>query len=177
MVVTDKPKINEDSNYNRQKELKAFADSKAGVKGLVDAGITKVPRMFIVPPNSTSSPTITEKTQFRIPVIDLKGITDDPLRHNETVEHVRHASETWDFFQVVNHGIPLSLLEEMKHGVRRFHELDVEEKKAYYAEIRTRNSGTRATSICSLLRLRIGEIHASVSWLLMVLSLKNCLLC
>ncbi|KAE8723784.1 1-aminocyclopropane-1-carboxylate oxidase-like protein 3 [Hibiscus syriacus] len=97
MVVTDETKFTEDFNYDRKKELKAFADSKAGVKGLVDAGITKVPRMFIAPPNSTSSPTTTERTQFRIPVIDLKGIGDDPLRHNETVEHVRNASETWGF--------------------------------------------------------------------------------
>ncbi|KAE8661926.1 putative 2-oxoglutarate (2OG) and Fe(II)-dependent oxygenase superfamily protein [Hibiscus syriacus] len=99
MVVTNKTKVNEDSNYDRQKELKASVDSKDGVKGLVDAEITKVPRMFIAPPNSTSSPTTTEKTQFRISVIDLKGIRDDPLRYNETVEHARHASETWGFFQ------------------------------------------------------------------------------
>ncbi|XP_039025456.1 1-aminocyclopropane-1-carboxylate oxidase homolog [Hibiscus syriacus] len=134
MVVTDETKINEDSNYDRQKELKASADLKAGVKGLFDAGITKVPRMFIATPISTSSPTTTEKTQFRILVIDRKGIRDNPLRHNETVEDVRHASETWVFFQVVNHGIPLSVLEEMKHGVRRFHELDMKEKKAYYTK-------------------------------------------
>ncbi|RDX64886.1 putative 2-oxoacid dependent dioxygenase, partial [Mucuna pruriens] len=30
----------------RTKELKAFDHRKLGVKGLVDAGITKIPRMF-----------------------------------------------------------------------------------------------------------------------------------
>ncbi|KAE8723789.1 hypothetical protein F3Y22_tig00011718pilonHSYRG00032 [Hibiscus syriacus] len=69
MVVTDETKVNEDTNYDRKKELKAFVDPKVGVKGLVDAGITKFPRMFIAPPNSTSSPTTTEKTQFRISII------------------------------------------------------------------------------------------------------------
>ncbi|KAJ6356207.1 hypothetical protein OIU78_004338 [Salix suchowensis] len=36
-----------DSDYDRQSELKAFDDTKAGVKGLVDAGVTKIPRIFI----------------------------------------------------------------------------------------------------------------------------------
>ncbi|KAG5515606.1 hypothetical protein RHGRI_036597 [Rhododendron griersonianum] len=38
-------------NYNREEELKAFDDSKAGVKGLIDAGVAKVPKIFIRPPD------------------------------------------------------------------------------------------------------------------------------
>lgn len=34
-------------NYNRKGELKAFDDSKAGVKGLIDAGVTKVPKYLL----------------------------------------------------------------------------------------------------------------------------------
>jgi hypothetical protein len=30
-----------ESNYDRKSELKAFDDSKSGVKGLVDVGLTK----------------------------------------------------------------------------------------------------------------------------------------
>ncbi|GMI64197.1 hypothetical protein like AT1G06620 [Hibiscus trionum] len=131
MVATNGTEVHEDSNYDRQKELKAFADSKAGVKGLVDAGITKIPRMFIAPPKS--APDTSKTTQCSIPIIDLSGIEDDPERHEETVEKVRRAAETWGFFQIVNHGIPFSVLEEMKNGVRRFFELDVEVKKQYYA--------------------------------------------
>jgi hypothetical protein len=37
-------------NYDRFQELKAFDDSKAGVKGLVDASIAKLPRIFVRPP-------------------------------------------------------------------------------------------------------------------------------
>lgn len=33
---------------------------------------------------------------------------------------------------MVNHGIPLEVLDEMLEGVRRFHEEDVEVKKKYY---------------------------------------------
>ncbi|XP_034685758.1 1-aminocyclopropane-1-carboxylate oxidase homolog [Vitis riparia] len=35
------------SEYDRESELKAFDGSKTGVKGLVDAGVTKIPRIFI----------------------------------------------------------------------------------------------------------------------------------
>jgi hypothetical protein len=37
----------------RIKELKAFDETKLGVKGLVDAGITKIPQMFHHPPDNT----------------------------------------------------------------------------------------------------------------------------
>lgn len=33
-------------DYDRLSELKAFDDSKAGVKGLVDAGVTTIPAIF-----------------------------------------------------------------------------------------------------------------------------------
>ncbi|KAK4732529.1 hypothetical protein R3W88_025517 [Solanum pinnatisectum] len=119
-------------NYDKHSELKAFDDTKAGVKGLVDAGnSTEVPRIFVHPRESIhNSSGFTEK-EFVFPVIDLEGI-DHPMTHKEIVDKVRDASETWGFFQVVNHGIPLPVLEEMLQGARRFFEQDVEIKKQYY---------------------------------------------
>ena len=38
--------------YDRAKEVKEFDETKAGVKGLVDSGVTKVPRFLIHPPES-----------------------------------------------------------------------------------------------------------------------------
>lgn len=35
------------AGYDRTKDLKAFYDTKAGVKGLVDAGIRNIPEIFI----------------------------------------------------------------------------------------------------------------------------------
>ncbi|GMY27185.1 1-aminocyclopropane-1-carboxylate oxidase homolog 1-like [Fagus crenata] len=137
MVVTssDEVSASHKPDYDRASELKAFDDTKAGVKGLVDAGVTEIPRIFYHPPenlDNTSATAATGDTQFSIPVIDIQGIDKDVIKRREIVERVREASEIWGFFQVVNHGIHVSVLEEMKEGVRRFHEEDSEVKKEFY---------------------------------------------
>ncbi|KAL8117622.1 hypothetical protein AgCh_015485 [Apium graveolens] len=85
------------SYSDRQRALQAFDDTKAGVKGLVDAGVQKIPDIFVHPP--------------------------DTFDKN---------SETFGFFQVVNHGIPMTVLQEMLQGVHRFFEQDTEVKKQFY---------------------------------------------
>nr|XP_043630546.1 1-aminocyclopropane-1-carboxylate oxidase homolog 1-like [Erigeron canadensis] len=109
--------------YDRATELKAFDQTKTGVKGLVDAGIKEIPRIFI------HSPETIPKTNmpFKIPVIDLAS----PDRAS-TVEMIRVASQNLGFFQVINHGIPVSVTDETLQGVRRFHEQHVEVKKPFY---------------------------------------------
>ena len=121
-------------NQERLQQLKAFDESKAGVKGIVDAGITNVPPIFVRPPaeyaaeNQVSGKTT--KTQFSIPVVDL---TDTAGRRVEVIEGVRRAAESVGFFQVVNHAIPKRVLEGMLEVARGFHELPREVKAEYYS--------------------------------------------
>ncbi|KAH0702348.1 hypothetical protein KY290_017635 [Solanum tuberosum] len=112
-----------EQSYDRMSELKAFDDTKADVKGLVDSGITKVPQIFILPPKNRAEKC---ETNFTFPVIDLKGIDEDPIKHKEIVDKVRDVSETWGFFQVVNHGIPTFVLHKTLQGTRQFFEQDNE---------------------------------------------------
>lgn len=119
----------------RTRQLKkAFDDTKAGVKGLVDAGVETVPEIFVLPQDNINGTVEVTKTDFSIPIIDLQGV--EP--HEEIVEKIRQASGSWGFFQVVNHGIPVSVLEEMLGGVRRFFEQDTEVKKQFYTRDVTR---------------------------------------
>ena len=127
MVVTSTSELPGD--YDQASELKAFDESKAGVKGLVDAGVSQVPRIFIQPLEKSRA---NVNTQFKFPVIDLQGMDTDRVQRKQIVDKVREASETWGFFNVLNHGIPVTVLEEMMNGVRRFYEQDTELKQEFY---------------------------------------------
>ncbi|KAA8527752.1 hypothetical protein F0562_035379 [Nyssa sinensis] len=122
-------------DHDRAKELKAFDDTKAGVKGLVDAGMVNIPKIFIRPPDELAEELNHCRAHLQVPVIDLSGIENIDMR-KEIVNGVRIASEKWGFFQVVNHGIPLTVLDEMIDGVCKFHEQDLEVKKLFYTRDR-----------------------------------------
>nr|XP_010918786.1 1-aminocyclopropane-1-carboxylate oxidase homolog 1 isoform X1 [Elaeis guineensis] len=121
--------------YDRAKELKEFDDTKAGVKGLLESGVAKIPRIFVTPPEDRPKPSSGPPTALQVPVIDLQAI-DDASRRKEIVREVCEASKTWGFFQVVNHGIPIGILEDMLEGGRKFHEQDREERAKFYSRDR-----------------------------------------
>ncbi|KAK2972993.1 hypothetical protein RJ640_022050 [Escallonia rubra] len=125
--------------YDRKSELKAFDDWKSGVKGLVDAGMKKIPRIFVHDQVKLDEISSSVESQFStIPIIDFIGIEKDAALRSEIIEKVRDASERWGFFQVVNHGIPQSVMDRMIDGVRGFHEQDTEVKKQFYSRDVTR---------------------------------------
>ncbi|CAL5417977.1 unnamed protein product [Camellia sinensis] len=124
--------------YDQRKELKAFDDSKAGVKGLVDAGVTKIPRIFIHEKSMLQETDMSVISQFSVPIIDFEGINKGAAQRGKIINNVRDACEKWGFFQVVNHGIPMSIMDEMIDGVCKFHEQDTEVKKQFYSRDVTR---------------------------------------
>ncbi|KAK9150718.1 hypothetical protein Syun_009027 [Stephania yunnanensis] len=66
-------------------------NNKAGVKGLVEAGITKAPRIFVTPPDRIDDKMSSSgrKDVVEVPIIDLEGIYDmgrDASRRNKEID-------------------------------------------------------------------------------------------
>ncbi|XP_043696032.1 1-aminocyclopropane-1-carboxylate oxidase homolog 4-like [Telopea speciosissima] len=128
----------EEEGYDRAKEVKQFDDSKIGVKGLVDSGITSIPRFFIHPPDSlscTATPTATAiaaspPASNPIPTVDLTDFDSD--RRSIIVDQIRDASRTLGFFQVTNHGIPSEVIDRTIAAIKGFNEQSVDIKALHY---------------------------------------------
>ncbi|KAL8142608.1 hypothetical protein V2J09_015640 [Rumex salicifolius] len=123
--------------YDRLKEVIIHDQTKAGVKGLVDSGITKIPRCFHHPPQTLRGLKPLKNGSCEVPVIDF-GQFDSDVGDKETVDRVREAAETWGVFQLVNHGVPLDTMNQMLDGTRRFHEQPSEVKRTFYSRDRDR---------------------------------------
>ncbi|PSS15912.1 1-aminocyclopropane-1-carboxylate oxidase [Actinidia chinensis var. chinensis] len=142
--------------YDRVQEVKKFDESKIGVKGLSDLGITEIPKFFVHPPE-TLSDLKSSSNCTGIPIIDLSDINSD---RPKIVEQIRDAAKTWGFFQVINHGVPNTVLEDTIGAIKAFHEQPVEAKAKHY--IREEGRGVMYTSNNDLYRSKAACWHDSL---------------
>lgn len=56
------------------------------------------------------------------------------------------AAEKWGFFQIINHGVPIEVLEDVKTATHRFFGLPAEEKRKYSKENSCTNNVRYGTS-------------------------------
>lgn len=129
MVVSSK------GEYDWAKAVKEFDEAKSGVKGLVDAGVTTLPRLFVHPPELLQSNPGLDTAPLELPTIDFEGLHGGgAARRREVVEAISKAAEEWGFFRIVNHGVPLEKMDAMLEAVRRFHEQPTPEKMGLYSD-------------------------------------------
>ncbi|XP_020204545.1 protein SRG1 isoform X2 [Cajanus cajan] len=98
------------------------------VKELVKQPMKNVPERYIHPnEDPLSVPYTTSLPQ--IPVIDLSKLLSEDATELEKLDH---ACKEWGFFQLINHGVDPSLIENVKIGVQEFFNLPMEEKKLFW---------------------------------------------
>ncbi|KAJ0928718.1 putative oxoglutarate/iron-dependent dioxygenase, non-heme dioxygenase domain-containing protein [Helianthus annuus] len=116
-------------SFNDENSLFNFVVKEGnGVKGLVDLGLTEVPDRYIQPPHHRINNKQAAGSHENL-IIDLSEF--DGPNHEQVVKAIAHASETLGFFQVVNHGVPLELLESLKVVAHQFFGQPVEKKAVY----------------------------------------------
>ncbi|XP_027930679.1 feruloyl CoA ortho-hydroxylase 2-like [Vigna unguiculata] len=95
-----------------------------GVKGLADLNLPTVPPQYIQPLQARldHSKIIPRKS---IPIVDFTNWEDPDVQNS-----IFDAATDWGFFQIVNHGIPFKVIDDLKATVHRFFELPAEEKKS-----------------------------------------------
>jgi isopenicillin N synthase-like dioxygenase len=124
--------VNSNYNHDFTEEMKKFVDTKAGVKGLVDSGMVKLPIIFIQPPKPVLKPASNSTSvSLTVPVIDLKGV-DDEHRRREIVNEINEAAEKWGVFHLINHGVPTDVIDDVLEGVKEFHEQPLDVKNEFF---------------------------------------------
>ncbi|KAK9733397.1 hypothetical protein RND81_04G065500 [Saponaria officinalis] len=103
-----------------------------GVKHLHENGIEKVPEKYILPipdrPN-TKKEAHSDRTNIKLPVLDFAEL-QGPNR-SQVLNALTDACEQYGFFQVVNHGIPKDVVNNMIGLCKSFFELPFEERAKY----------------------------------------------
>lgn len=97
------------------------------VQELAKEPITKIPPKYVRPHRSV----LADDAQLpSVPVIDLQKLAaGDSIFMDTELGNLHSACKDWGFFQLVNHSISMSFLEELKLEIENFFNLPYDEKK------------------------------------------------
>lgn len=95
------------------------------VKELAKEALIKVPERYVHP--NIEPPILFHKdTLPQLPIIDLNKLLSEDVKELEKLDF---ACKEWGFFQLVNHGVGIKLVEDIKKGAQELLNLSIEEKK------------------------------------------------
>ncbi|XP_015160219.1 feruloyl CoA ortho-hydroxylase 1-like [Solanum tuberosum] len=111
------------SKFEINDDILDFLIKKAnGIKGLVDRSLEIIPNQCIQPKEHRLNKSQIDN-QESIPTIDLSTFYDLNVEKS-----IQEAAAKWGCFQIINHGIPIGVLEDLKDAAHKFFELPAEEK-------------------------------------------------
>ncbi|XP_006340352.1 feruloyl CoA ortho-hydroxylase 2-like [Solanum tuberosum] len=117
------------SKFEPNDDILDFVIKKAnGLKGLVDTNLEIIPNQCIQPKEQRLNKSQIDN-QESIPTINLSNFDDLNVEKS-----IQEAASKWGFFQIINHGIPIEVLENLKDAAHKFFELPAEEKVKYHKE-------------------------------------------
>ncbi|CAL4940587.1 unnamed protein product [Urochloa decumbens] len=90
----------------------------------------QIPERYIRPEASTDEVFSGSESDSAIPVIDFSKLCDSKSSHEE-LGKLGSACRQWGFFQLINHGVPDEVIQDLKKDMAEFFELPLEAKKVY----------------------------------------------
>lgn len=137
------------------KDIYAFVISEGhGVKGLADTGINSLPDQYIIleEERHNKDKVVNSDEQHSIPIIDMSDLGDPKME-----KLICDAAEKWGFFQIINHGVPPEVLDDVKAATHRFFESSSEEKRKYLKKNSPTNHVRYGTSF-------VPELEQTLEW-------------
>ncbi|XP_059285041.1 protein DOWNY MILDEW RESISTANCE 6-like [Lycium ferocissimum] len=115
-------------------DITVSVDYRKGVKYLVDNSkdMKMLPPEYVLPLPEKERPSLA--IHGSIPVIDLSGLYGPVEQRLSTIHAISSACAEWGFFRVTNHGIKISIMDEMLKVIEEFFNLPLEEKMRYASE-------------------------------------------
>ncbi|KAH7568653.1 hypothetical protein JRO89_XS06G0028400 [Xanthoceras sorbifolium] len=100
------------------------------VQELAKKALTSVPPRYVLP--DQDPPIISlNSSSTQVPVIDMKRLLSEDFMMDSELQKLDHACREWGFFQLTNHEVSSTLIENVKKETEEFFKLPIEEKKKY----------------------------------------------
>lgn len=100
---------------------------EGSIQEMVKNPIHVIPSRYLVEKEAAIS---CSSAVAEIPVLDMKSLLDEETKTSH-LEKLHSTCSEWGIFQLVNHGVDISLMEKVKSEIKEFFKLPLEERLKY----------------------------------------------